>query len=374
MLMVTGAHARRLRVATCANGCARRIYPRGMLPDQPANSGQMDENMQAMKNKRLPALVASLAASLMMSAATVTPAAAQDATEHDRIELILDWFVNPDHGPVILAEELGYFEDAGLEVDVVAPSDPTDPPRMVAAGRADIAISYQPQLHLNLHEGMPLVRVGTLISTPLTCLVVLADGPIQNMSDLAGGKVGFAVAGIQEVMLEAMLAHHGMSGDDVEQINIGWSISPALMSGQVDGVIGAFRNFELNQLEIEETAGRCFYPELEGIPAYDELIYVANPETMDKQVIARFLAATERATQYILNNPEESWEIFASTSAELRNELNIRAWGDTYPRFASRPAAVDYGRYAEFEAFLHGAGVIPEIHPVERLAIDVTRP
>ncbi len=325
--------------------------------------------MHALKKTRLPALAGALAASLMLSVAAITPAAAQD-----RIEVILDWFVNPDHGPIILAEELGYFAEAGLVVDVVAPADPTDPPRMVAAGRADIAISYQPQLHLNLHQGMPLVRVGTLVSTPLTCLVVLADGPIREMTDLAGGKVGFAVAGIQEVMLEAMLAHHGMSGDDVEQINIGWSISPALMSGQVDGVIGAFRNFELNQLEIEGTAGRCFNPEEEGIPAYDELIYVANPETMDKDVIARFLAATERATHYILNNPEESWEIFAATSAELRNELNIRAWGDTYPRFASRPAAMDYGRYAGFEAFLHEAGMIPEIHPVERLAIDVTRP
>ena len=325
--------------------------------------------MQSQKKTRLPALAATFAATLMLSAAAITPAAAQD-----RIEVILDWFVNPDHGPIILAEELGYFEEAGLVVDVVAPADPTDPPRMVAAGRADIAISYQPQLHLNLHQGMPLVRVGTLVSTPLTCLVVLADGPIQEMTDLAGGKVGFAVAGIQEVMLDAMLAHHGMSGDDVEQINIGWSISPALMSGQVDGVIGAFRNFELNQLEIEGTAGRCFYPENEGIPAYDELIYVANPDRMDKDVIARFLAATERATHFILNNPEESWEIFAATSAELRNELNIRAWGDTYPRFATRPAAMDYGRYAGFEAFLHEAGVIPEIHPVERLAIDVTRP
>jgi len=364
------ARGRRVAIRAHHGGAHGATEDAARFSGQPADSGQMDDTvMHALKKTRLPALAGALAASLMLSAAAITPAAAQD-----RIELILDWFVNPDHGPIILAEELGYFEEAGLVVDVVAPADPTDPPRMVAAGRADIAISYQPQLHLNLHQGMPLVRVGTLVSTPLTCLVVLADGPIREMTDLAGGKVGFAVAGIQEVMLDAMLAHHGMSGDDVEQINIGWSISPALMSGQVDGVIGAFRNFELNQLEIEGTAGRCFNPEEEGIPAYDELIYVANPDTMDKDVIARFLAATERATHYILNNPEESWEIFAATSAELRNELNIRAWGDTYPRFATRPAAMDYGRYADFEAFLYEAGEIPEIHPVERLAIDVTRP
>jgi putative hydroxymethylpyrimidine transport system substrate-binding protein len=298
-----------------------------------------------------------------------TPAAAQD-----RMSLILDWFVNPDHGPVIIAQERGYFADLGLEVEIVAPADPTDPPKMVAAGRADLAISYQPQLHLNLHQDMPLVRVGTLVSTPLTCLVVLADGPVQSLADLKGRKVGFAVAGVQEAMLEAMLRHNGLSPEDVEQINIGWSISPALMSGQVDGVIGAFRNFELNQLDIEGMAGRCFYPENEGIPAYDELIYVANPQTMDKDRIARFLKATERATQFILNNPEESWEIFAATSAELRNELNERAWGDTYPRFATRPAAMDYGRYSEFEDFLVEMEMVPHKIPVSQLTIDVTAP
>lgn len=310
-----------------------------------------------------------LALALSLPLALAAPAAAQD-----RMSLILDWFVNPDHGPVIIAQERGYFADLGLEVEIIAPADPTDPPKMVAAGRADLAISYQPQLHLNLHQDMPLVRVGTLVSTPLTCLVVLADGPVQSLADLKGRKVGFAVAGVQEAMLEAMLRHNGLSVDDVEQINIGWSISPALMSGQVDGVIGAFRNFELNQLEIEGMGGRCFYPENEGIPAYDELIYVANPETMDKDRIARFLKATERATQFILNNPEESWEIFAATSAELRNELNERAWGDTYPRFATRPAAMDYGRYSEFEDFLVEMEMVPEKTPVSQLTVDVTAP
>ena len=111
---------------------------------------------------------------------------------------------------------------------------------------------------------------------------------------------------------------------------------------QVDAVIGAFRNFELNQLEIEGLAGRCFYPEEEGVPAYDELIYVANPETLDEDKIGRFLAATEKATQYIVNHPEAAWEIFAGSAPELQDELNEKAWADTVPRFALRPAALEY--------------------------------
>ncbi|MBK5928871.1 ABC transporter substrate-binding protein [Rhodobaculum claviforme] len=307
------------------------------------------------------------AATVAVATALALPAAAQD-----RLTLMLDWFVNPDHAPIILAQELGYFDAAGLEVEIVTPSDPNDPPRMAAAGRVDLAISYQPQLHLSRHNDLPLRRVGTLIATPLTCLVVLADGPVQAMTDLRGGKVGFAVAGVQEVMLDAMLAHHGMAPGDVEQINIGWSISPALMSGQVDGVIGAFRNFELNQLRIEGTEGRCFYPEAEGVPSYDELIYVANPDRMDAGAIARFLDATERATGFILNHPERAWEIFAATASELRSELNIRAWADTWPRFATRPAALDAGRYARFEAFLAERGATPGGLAVDALALDVT--
>jgi putative hydroxymethylpyrimidine transport system substrate-binding protein len=305
--------------------------------------------------------------SLALSLALALPAQAQD-----RLTLMLDWFVNPDHGPIILAEELGYFAEAGLQVEIVTPSDPNDPPRMVAAGRVDLALSYQPQLHLSHHAGLPLVRVGTLVETPLTCLVTLADGPVQAIADLRGRKVGFAVAGVQEVMLNAMLAHHGLAPGDVEQINIGWSISPALMSGQVDAVIGAFRNFELNQLALEGQRGRCFYPEAEGIPAYDELIYVADPARMDAAVIARFLQATERAALHIVNQPAAAWEMFRDTDATLATELNRLAWADTWPRFAMRPAALDLGRYQRFEAFLAEAGATPGGIAAADLARDVT--
>ncbi|MBY8975400.1 ABC transporter substrate-binding protein [Rhodobacteraceae bacterium NNCM2] len=298
---------------------------------------------------------------------------ATPAMAADKMTLILDWFINPDHGPIIVAQEKGYFADQGLEVEIVPPADPSDPPKLVAAGAADLAVSYQPQLHMQIHEGLPLIRVGTLVATPLNCLLVLADGPIETPADLKGKKVGFSVAGVEEAVLQTVLGKYGVSFDDVEMVNVNWSLSPALMSRQVDAVIGAYRNFELNQMEIEGVPGRCFYLEEEGLPSYDELVYVANPETMDKDMIRRFLEATELATQFIVNHPQESWEIFTGTSAELQDELNEKAWADTMPRFALRPAALDHGRYARFEEFLKGTGLIPSINPVDKIAIDVTK-
>lgn len=290
----------------------------------------------------------------------------------DKMTILLDWFINPDHGPIIVAQEKGYFVEQNLEVEIVAPADPSDPPKLVAAGQAELAVSYQPQLHMQIHEGLPLQRVGTLVATPLNCLLALADGPIQSPADLAGKKVGFSVGGVEEAVLGSILRHHDLSLDDVELVNVNWSLSPSLMSGQVDAVIGAYRNFELNQMEIEGIEGNCFFVEEEGLPAYDELIYVANTETMDKDMIARFLAATEKATQFIVNHPEDSWTVFSGTSAELQDELNAKAWVDTLPRFALRPAALDAGRYATFESFLNEAGLIPSPNPVSTIAIDVT--
>ncbi len=306
--------------------------------------------------------------------AAVALMAATPAMAADKMTLLLDWFINPDHGPIIVAAENGYFEEVGLEVEIVPPADPSMPPRLVAAGQADLAVSYQPQLHLQIHEGLPLKRVGTLVATPLNCLLVLEDGPIKSPADLKGKKVGFSVAGVEEAVLGAVLGKYGVSTDDIELVNVNFSLSPSLMSGQVDAVIGAYRNFELNQMDIEGVPGTCFYIEEEGVPSYDELIYVANPDTMDADKVARFMAATEKATQYIVNNPVKSWEIFAATSTELQDELNKRAWVDTLPRFALRPAGYDAGRYVRFEQFLFDSGMIPSINPVEAITIDVTAP
>ena len=198
---------------------------------------------------------------VLLGLALVAPAAAAE-----KLTLMLDWFVNPDHAPIIVADAQGYFAAAGLEVEIVAPADPNDPPKLVAAGQADVAISYQPQLHIQVDRGLPLTRIGTLVATPLNSLVVLADGPVKAIADLKGRKVGFSVGGFEDALLGAMLGQHGLTLADVELVNVNFALSPALLSGQVDAVIGAFRNFELNQLALEGRPGRAFYPEEQGVP------------------------------------------------------------------------------------------------------------
>ena len=303
---------------------------------------------------------------VMAWALCATPALAAD-----KMTVLLDWFINPDHGPLYVALERGYFKEAGLEVSFKAPADPNDPPKLVAAGKADLAISYQPQLHLQNAQGLPLVRIGTLVSTPLTSLVVLRDGPIRSIADLKGKKIGFSVGGFEDAILRAMLGKHGLALKDVTLINVNFSLSPALISGKVDAVIGAYRNFELNQLDLEKRPGRAFYVEEEGVPAYDELIIVANKARANEPKMRKFIDVIERGTQYLVNHPEDSWKLFIKGRKQLNNELNRRAWRDTLPRFALRPAALDRGRYERFARFLKTQGLIKRIPPVEEYAIEL---
>lgn len=123
------------------------------------------------------------------------------STAAEKFTVLLDWFINPDHGPLYVALERKEFSKRGLEVELVAPADPNAPPKLVAAGRGDVAISYQPQLHLQVAAGLPLKRVGTLVATPLNSLVVLADGPIKSIADLSGRKVGFSVGALKMLYL-----------------------------------------------------------------------------------------------------------------------------------------------------------------------------
>ena len=289
----------------------------------------------------------------------------------EKLTVLLDWYVNPDHAPLYVAQAQGYFEEVGLDVEFIAPANPNDPPKLVAAKRADLAITYQPQLHLLVHEQLPLVRVGTLVATPLNCIVVLDDSDIRQIKDLKGRKIGYSVSGFEDVLLATILESNGLSVSDVTLINVNFSLSPAVMSGQVDAVIGAFRNFELNQMDIEGRPGRAFYLEEEGIPAYDELVLVAHRDSVADIRMRKFIDALERAVQFLINHPERAWQDFISFDKSLDNELNKRAWLDTLPRFALRPGALDVKRYREFAEFLEQRQLINQPIPVNEYAMEL---
>ena len=286
----------------------------------------------------------------------------------EKLTVLLDWAVNPDHAALFAAKSQGYFAAEGLDVELIAPSDPNDPPKLVAAGKADLAVSYQPQLVLLVDAGMPLRRIGTLVDTPLNCLATLADGPVKSIADLKGRKVGYSVAGFEDALLGAMLKEAGLGLGDVELVNVNFALATALAAGQVDAVIGAFRNFEIPEMRLLGKPARIFGVEDHGVPAYDELILVAAADRTADPRLPRFLRALEKGTTYVLNHPDDAFAQFVKDHPELDDALNREAWGLTLPRLAASPAALDPARFTRIAEFLKAAGLIKAVLPVASYA------
>jgi putative hydroxymethylpyrimidine transport system substrate-binding protein len=294
--------------------------------------------------------------------------------DKEKVSLLLDWFVNPDHAAIIIAQQKGFFEKNNLEVEIMEPADPTMPPKLVAAKKADLAVDYQPQLQMQVAEGLPLVRIATLVNSPLNSLIVLKNSGINKIEDLKGKKVGYSVSGFETVLLDAMLKSANLSEKDVELINVNFSLSPSLMSKQVDAVIGAFRNFELNQLKLEKEEGKVFLPEDYGVPKYDELIVVANKDNVSQVKFKNFVKSLQEATNYLKENPKESWEAFISYKPkELNNELNRLAWADTLPYLAPNPATFDKKVYEQMALFMKQNKLIETLPSLDEYAQEILK-
>jgi putative hydroxymethylpyrimidine transport system substrate-binding protein len=285
--------------------------------------------------------------------------------------MLLDWFVNPDHAALVIAKQRGFFAKQGLDVELIAPADPNAPPKLVAAGQADYAVSYQPTLQMLAAEGLPLVRVGVLVAQPLNALVALEDGPVKTIADFKGRKIGYSIAGFEEALLGAILEKAGLALKDVTLINVNFALTTALMSKQVDGVIGAFRNFELNELALAKAKGHLWPVETSGVPTYDELVLIAKRETVDVARTRKLLAAVGEATAWLKANPAEAWTLFSTSGKDLDSELNKLAWRDTLPLLAADPTALDRARYQTFAEFLVARGLIKQAPPLDSYLRDI---
>ena len=236
---------------------------------------------------------------LAAAAATLAaPAAfAQSAVPKEKFTVILDWFVNPDHAPLFTARYIGAFDRAGLDVALVPPTDPDLPPRLLAAGKADAALSYQTQLYLLVDQGLPVRRTGTLINKPLNTLTALKRSGIKKLTDLKGKKVGYAVAGVEEALIGTMLRHVGLSLSDVTLVNVNFALVTALMSNEVDAVIGTYRTYEDIQLAQAGLQPVIFLPEDYGVPPSDELILLSNTSGLANPALPKFLAALQEGAE-----------------------------------------------------------------------------
>jgi putative hydroxymethylpyrimidine transport system substrate-binding protein len=252
-----------------------------------------------------------------------------------RVELMLDYFPNADHAGIYAAQAAGHFEQAGLDVEIRQPPDPAAPVKQVAAGRVDLAVSYEPEVMRARDQGLGVVSVGAIVQKPLTSIISLPEAKIRSPRDLRGKTVGTAGIDYQSAYLQTILREAGVPAGSVKERNVGFSLTPALLTGRVDAVLGAFWNYEGTELRLRGKRPRIIRMEDAGVPTYNELVLVANEDALERdgEKIRAFIGGLSRGTRDLRRDPEEAIDGLLEANPDLDPELQRAVVKVTLPLF-----------------------------------------
>ena len=297
---------------------------------------------------------------------TTTPGTAQ------AFSLALDFYVNPDHAGIYEAIDDGYFREAGLDVQPQTPSDPSAPIREVAAGRVDLAISYEPEVLLAHDQGLPVKAVAALVPTPLTSLIWLKESGIKDVKDLQGKTIATAGIPYQEAYLKTILDRAGLSTSDVKTVDVQQGLLPALVGGRAQAMLGGFLNVEGVDLQLRGNDPTVIPVDKLGIPTYNELVLVANSDTLDdkSEDLRLFLEALERGTKAAVADPAGATKDILEAGKGLDPKITAAEVRKTLPLLLPKDTKHPYGymdpsQWQEFAQFFADNGEIKALPQID---------
>ncbi len=323
-------------------------------------------------------LAAAIAAAALLLAGCGEKEENLGGAEPEQLDLALDFYVNPDHAGIYTALENGYFKRAGLRVTPRVPSDPSAPIREVAAGRADLAISYEPEVLLAREQGLDVVAVASLVDEPLTSLISLPEAGIAKPADLRGKTVATAGIPYQADYLETILAGAGLSSSDVKQVEVGFNLLPVLLGGQADAILGGFRNIEGVDLAQRGENPSVVPVNQLGVPNYDELVLVAQGERLeqDPEELRLFIGALAKGTKDAVADPAAATRNVLAASDGLDPALTRAEVDATLPLLAASPdesfGQIDAEEWALFASWMAENGLISQAPGSEDVLYDRT--
>ena len=267
------------------------------------------------------------------------------ASKEQPLNLMLDWLPNADHVGIYDALAKGYFAAAGLNVHVQTPTDPASPLQLLAAGKVDVAISYEPELMLARDKGEPLVAIGAIVQRPLTSIVSLGSKHITSPAQLRGKRVGDAGIQYQHAFLETILRHAGVPPKSVTETNVGANLVPALLSGRIDAALGAYWNYEAIQLAQDGKHPNVIHVEKAGVPTYDELVLVTTENDIASKTneLRRFVQAIGRGYEAVRANPQAGVQALVRANPSLSPKLQQASVNATLPWYFPAGSGLPWG-------------------------------
>jgi putative hydroxymethylpyrimidine transport system substrate-binding protein len=287
-----------------------------------------------MKRASIPAVALAVALlSLTLGLAACGEKSEDTTGRTEALSLTLDFYPNPDHAGIYMAQKLGYFEEAGLDVEIQTPSDPAAPLKLLAAGRTDLAISYEPEIVLAHEQGLDVQAVAALVNRPLTSMIWLKKSGIKGVGDLRGKTIATAGIPYQDAYLKTILARAKLSPSDVKTVNVGFGLLPALLGGKAQAMLGGFSNVEGVDLRLRGSDPVVTPVDKLGVPTYDELVLAAQGKRLreDPQAIRLFIAALARGTAAAASNPQAAAKALLEANPDLDPKLTKAELGVTLP-------------------------------------------
>jgi putative hydroxymethylpyrimidine transport system substrate-binding protein len=230
-----------------------------------------------------------------------------------KLTVTLDWTPNPDHVGLYFARDTGLFARAGLDVTIRAPSDPTAPLKLVGAGQSDLAISYEQELFFAAAKHLPVIAVAAVVPQPLNSFMSI-EPQVKTLADLRGRTIG--VTGVPSDY--ATIATAGLTGK-AKIVDVGYNLLPALLSHRVDAVLGVYPNVEGVELELRGLHPTIIPVDRAGVPAYDELVLVANKTRLAdpayREEVSRFVGAFLAGTSGARSHPAQALAILKKVTA-----------------------------------------------------------
>ena len=254
----------------------------------------------------------------------------------EKLTLVLDYFPNADHAGIYAAEASGAYEKAGLDVEIQPPPDPSAPLKLLQGKRADIAISYEPDLLLARDKGTQLVSVGAIVQKPLTSLMALPSGGVRKVADLEGKRIGTSGVPYHSAYLKTILKDAGVDPASVKEVNVGFNLTPAMVSKKVDATLGAFWNYEGTDLQLRGRDPVILRMEELGVPNYNELIFVTRRDFLNQEgasKVRRFMQATARGHQLLRDEPKVGVDALLKVDSGLERRLQSAVVEKTLPLF-----------------------------------------
>jgi putative hydroxymethylpyrimidine transport system substrate-binding protein len=295
--------------------------------------------------KRLIPLIAAIMAVALAGCGEKRETVTGSPSSTQQLTLMLDWFPNADHAGIYQALAEGDFAKAGLGVHVQIPSDPSTPLKLLAAGKVDAAVSYEPEVLLARDQGLPLVSVAAIVQEPLTSIVSVGSKHITTAAQLRGKRVGDAGIPYQHAYLTTILARAAVPASSVKEINVGANLVPAMLSGRVDATLGSFWNYEAIQLAMLHKHPNVIHMEQVGVPTYDELVVVVRKNTIvnHPDVVRRFVQALGRGYEAVRRDPQAAAANLVRASSGLDPKLQLASIKATLPAFFPSNSADPWG-------------------------------